>query len=179
MGPIEPKRILLDNVTIPAKTTTAFDNPIDIPLLVCQETTDEEKISDNTNTAQVPLYSKLVGLKGNFIIHNVSANERIRWMLTKWLDGEELVTNLTDATGLFHSSNDTPTARELRSLTLAKGFFVASDRLAGKLSFFVRKNTLHRLGSLRENDKIVLTIASSSTGSSSITGFGSLYCRLH
>lgn len=182
MGPIEAKRIILDAVNIPAKSSAVYDNPLQLSLLVCQETMDEELESDGTNIATVPLYSKIVSLKANLMIHNVSANERIRWMLIKDTDND-IVTGITSALiltdSVFHTSNDSTTQRELRANTLAKGFFVASDKTAGRLSLFVKRNTLKRLGSLREGDRLKLLIATSSASVSSLTGFGTIYCRLN
>lgn len=178
MGPIEAKRLVLDNVTIPARTASDYDNPLQIGLVVCQETVDEEVESTSATIAQVPLYSKVVGLKMNLMIHAAASTDRFRWMLYKRPDGEGLITTgLVDA--IFHSSDDAQNNRELRANTLAKGFFVGSDKTAGRLPLFVKRSTLKRLGNLRENDRIELIIAKSGASTANITGFGTTYVRLN
>lgn len=179
MGPIEAKRILLDNVAIPARTSVAYDNPVTIGLVTSQESVDEELESDGTNIAQVRPYSKIVGMKLNLQLFNNAATggDRIRWMLVKDVDNEGALTSLVDAN--FHSSDDTPTARELRARTLAKGFVTASDRTAQRLSVFVRRKTLQRLGALRENDRLELVLAVSGSGAAAISGFGTVYARMN
>lgn len=179
MGPIEPKRILLDNVAIPARTSVAYDNPVTIGLLTSTESVDEELESDGTNIAQVRPYSKVVGMKLNLQIFNNAATggDRIRWMLVKDVDNEGALSSLVDAN--FHSADDTPTARELRARTLAKGFLTCSDRTAQRLSVFVRRKTLQRLGALRENDRFELLLAVSGSGAAAISGFGTIYVRMN
>lgn len=180
MGPIEAKRILLDNVAIPARSSVAFDNPVTIGLLETNTgTTNEEEESNGSDIADVPQYSKIVGMKLNLQLFNNSATggDRIRWMLVKDVDNEGALTSLVDAN--FHSSDDTPTARELRARTLAKGFVTASDRTAQRLSVFVRRKTLQRLGSMRAGDRLELVLAVSGTGAAAISGFGTLYVRMN
>lgn len=178
MGPIEAKRVVLDGFSIPARSAAAYDNPQAIGLVVCQESVNEETESNGTTVAEIPLYSKIVGMKGSFTIHGGSSGDRIRWLLYKRPDGEALTSVLTDA--FFHSSDDSPTMRELRANTLAKGYSIMSDKLAGRVSFHVRRSTLKRLGNMREQDAIYLLVAiSSSTASTVITGFGTIYCRLN
>lgn len=177
MGPIEAKRVVLTNLAIPAETAADFDNPLQVDLLVAQETVDEELESDGTNIAQVRPYSKVVGMKLNLVTHGWTAGTIVRWMLVKDTDNEIAPTSLADAN--FHSSNDSPTLRELRAMTLAKGFFVASDKTASKVNIFVKRKTLKRLGNMREQDRLTLCIAQSSTDNGKITGFGTLYVRMN
>lgn len=181
MGPVEAKRIVLDGISIPDKTAANYDNPVTISLLVCQESVDEELESDGTNVAQVPLYSKIVGFKFNGYIQGPVADAlNCRWMLYKDEDGEAPVTSLAD--GFFHSSNDTATLRELRARTLAKGMIhLNQSQGSTRLNLFIRRSTLKRLGSLRENDRIrlLLAIDGSPATQPAVYGFGALYCRLN
>lgn len=177
MGPIEAKRIQFTALAIPADGGTDFSSELRIPLLQCSETVDEELESDGTNTAQVPLYSKVVAMKLDFRAFT-SSGGIYRWMVAKEPDGEQLASSLTDS--FFHSSNDAPTGRELRSTTLAKGHFLHNGSSSNHaIRFFIKKSTLKRLGSLRENDVIAFYIASSLNTADSITGFGTIYCRLN
>lgn len=179
-GPIEAKRVILDGLTIPDISSVAYDNPLTIDLLECVETVDEEVESNGTTVADVPLYSKLVGMKLNLLLRG-SVNDplTIRWMLWKAPDGEALITNMVDAN--FHSSNDTPTNRELRKNTLAKGMLLTNNSSGvSRLNVFVKRQTLKRLGSLRENDIIRMTLCANAaaTTQATVSGFGTLYCRL-
>lgn len=185
MGPIEAKRVIFNAEDIPDYTSAAFDNPVKYDLLICQETVDEEVESDGSSIAQVPLYSRLVGMKMQmFIRGSVATPGVIRWMICKLPDGEDLITSigsgLTDAA--FHSSNDSPNMRELRATTLAKGMILTNES-SGVTRFpaFIRRQTLRRLGRLRENDKISLYLANSVQPATNPTlhGFGTLYCRLN
>lgn len=175
MGPIEAKRIILDAATVPARSSVAYDNPLTIGLLTTGETTDEEVESNGTTIAEARNYSKIVGIKGSFEIHSLTAGDRVRWMLVKDVDNEGAITSLADAT--FHSSNDDPTTRELRARTLAKGIITGTDRTGKRIPFFIRRKTLRRLGSLRENDRIELVLAVSGSNTASLTGFGTIYVR--
>jgi hypothetical protein len=177
MGPIEAKRILLDSLTIPSDAGSDYNTTLEVPLIVCQESVDEEIESNGTNIAQVPPYSKVVSMKGQYTVHGLSSGTIIRWHLRKFPDGESLFNTLIDAA--FHTSDDTPTAREARAMTLAKGIIVGSDRTAGRLNVFVRRNTLQRLGNLRENDRLVLILAQNTTNPCQLTGFGTVYVRLN
>lgn len=175
MGPIIAKRVVLDAIAIPAKTSASFDNPVNIDLLVAQETEDEELESDGSSTAQVKPYSKLVGIKLNLACSTSTAGV-YRWMLHKKPDGESLATS-TLLTSRFHDSADDPTSRELRGLILAKGFFLATGDVRSRLNIFVRRKTLRRLGLMKEADKITLSIASSLGTADAVHGFGTLYVR--
>lgn len=175
MGPLEAKRVILDAVQIPARSAAAYDNPLTIGLLTCTETVDEELESDGTNIAQTTLYSKIAALKMQLMIHGLTAGDRVRWMLIKDIDNEGAPASLVDAN--FHGSNDTIDARELRAKTLAKGIHVGTDKTGSRLNLFVKRKTLHRLGSLRENDRIELVLAVSGTNVANITGFGTIYVR--
>lgn len=176
MGRIEAKRFLFTDLSIPSDAGTDYNVPLNIPLVVAGDTVDEELESDGTNIAQVTNYSKIVGIKGQIVVDGMGTGTRIRWQLQKWPDGEELGASLIDAN--FHSSNDTPTHREMRELTLAKGIIYASDRTAQRLPLFIKRKTLARLGTLRENDRIVLKLAQNTTDACEISGFGTLYARM-
>lgn len=167
----------MDNVAINAISSVAFDNPSNFSLLLAQESVDEEVESNGTTIAECRPYSKLVGMKLNLVINGLVAGTRVRWMLLKRPDGENLASTLADAN--FHSSDDSPTLRELRATTMSKGFFVASDKTATRMSIFVKRQTLRRLGSLRENDRIVLAIAQSASDNAKLNGFGTLYVRMN
>lgn len=176
MGPIERKAVVLESHSIPARSASIYDNPTTVGLLVCQETVNEETESDGTNVAEAPLYSKVVGMKMQLMLHGMSANQIVRWMLVKDVDNEGAVTNLTDT--FFHNTNDTPTDRELRARTLAKGFVIGTDKTGQRLNLFIRRNTLKRLGNLRENDRLELILASSTSDTGAkLTGFGTIYIR--
>ena len=176
MGPIEPKRIILDNFTI-AANATAYATPTTIGLLTATESVDEELESNGTTIAEARPYSKVVGMKLQLEVftNSLTAGDRIRWMLVKDVDNEGAITALTDA--FFHTSNDDPTSRELRARTLAKGFLVVNDRTSRKMNIFIRRNTLKRLGSLRENDRFELVVASSANATCQVTGIGTIYVR--
>lgn len=181
MGPIEAKRVILDGLTIPDISSVAYDNPLTIDLLRCTETVDEEVESNGTNIADCPLYSKFVGMKLNLMIRGTTDDElTLRWMLYKCPDGESLISSLQDSN--FHSSNDIQNNRELRKMTLAKGMFLTNTSSGvNRMNVFVRRATLKRLGSLRENDIIRLQIAANSaaTVQALVYGFGTLYVRMN
>lgn len=180
-GTILAKRVILGGVTIPDVTAADWDNPVQIPLAVCQETMDEELESDGTNTAQVPLYSRLVGLKLNLqVVGPSSASVVHRWMLHKLPDGEELITDANRLTNTgFHSSDDTNPFREFRKMQLAKGMLITNSSTGvTPLRIFVKKAAMMRVAPMRENDVIRLDIAKDQTGiASTIHGFGTLYFR--
>lgn len=177
MGPIEAKRILVNRLSIPAKTSADFDNPLRLVLLTTGETINEELISDGTNIAEAKVYSKLVGMKLRFSIQGLGSSSVLRWILMKEPDGEDLTSTLTDE--FFHGSTDTPTNRELRANILSKGIFTGSDRTGAVLMPFVRRSTLKRLGNLRENDRISLVLAHNESSAMNITGMGTLYVRMN
>lgn len=178
MGTTIVKRIVtpIAGLTIPDITATDFDNPLEFVLVECLETMDEEAISDGTVIADVPIYSRLKSMKLNLHISGVSAQTEFRWLLYKEPDGESLVTNLA---AQFHQSDDTPTGRELRKQTLAKGMFVVNTAdLARTLPIFVKRSTFARLGGMKENDRITLVIAKNAAGTTAtLHGFGNIYVK--
>lgn len=181
MGPIEVKRIQLDDLSVPDISAVSYDNALSIPLIVAQESVDEEIESDGTSIAQCRPYSKIVGFRLQLFIRFTGADPiTIRWMLEKQPDGEALHTGLDDT--IFHSSNDTPTNREIRKNTLAKGI-VLSNLSSGvsRLNVFVRRTTMKRLGALRENDRwrLLLTMNTSVTTQPKVFGIGQLYVRMN
>lgn len=177
MGPIEAKRVLVTRLSIPAESAADFDNPLRLVLLTTGESVNEELISDGTNVAEAKMYSKLVAMKGSFTVNGLGTTSVCRWILMKEPDGEDLTSTLTDE--FFHGSTDTPTNRELRANILAKGMFTGSDRTSAKINLWVKKKTLRRLGSLRENDRISLVIAHNEASAMTLTGFGTLYVRMN
>lgn len=181
MGPIEAKRIILDALPIPDITSVAYDNPLAINLIVCQETVDEEVESNGTTIAEIPLYSRVVGMKLNLNVRSsVDDPLTLRWLLYKMPDGEVLISTLADAN--FHSSDDSPTQRELRGLTLAKGILMTNASSGvNRLQVFIKRETLKRLGRMRENDRLRLTIAANAaaTTQAAVSGMGTIYTRLN
>lgn len=178
MGISLSKRFILNRLTIPDVTAADFDNPLEVDLLECVETMDEEVESDGTNIADCPLYSRITSIRGKLIVEgNTSTSIMFRWLLYKMPDGEDLTADLQAAT--FHSSNDTPTLRELRKFTLAKGMFVANPSSAvSNVPLFIRKQALARVSPLRENDKIRLVIAKATEGTTgTLSGFGTITVR--
>lgn len=176
MGRIEPKRILLSQVGLTSRGAAVFDATKKIDLLVASETVNEETVSDGTNVAETKMYSRVVGMKFNFTLTPLASGEVIRWMLYKNVDSDITLNDLVDNN--FHSSQDTTDLRQLRSVTLAKGVVYGTDRTSAKIKAFVRRSTLHRLGSLRENDKLTLVLATTSNATGcKIDGFGTIYVR--
>lgn len=176
-GRIEAKRILLNDFA-PGANATPYTTITSVGLISCAESVDEEQEADGTTAPTCPLYSKVVSIKLNLSWDQMGAARRLRWMIYKDTDNESPVSSLADA--IFHSSDDTPTMRELRKNTLAKGWVIPkADSLMGKLVIRIRRSTLRRLGSLRENDRIKLILAAnSSTSVGVVNGFGTLYVRV-
>jgi len=103
-----------------------------------------------------------------------------RWLLYKKPDGEAIAgTDLSAAGATFHSSNDTPTAREVRKMTLAKGIIVGNPSSAvSGLRPFVSRAAWARASPMRENDKITFLIAKDAAGTTSILhGMGNIYIQ--
>lgn len=166
MGITLAKRILVDNATIPDVTSVSFDNPLEVPLIECLETMDEEVESDGAGAiADVPLYSRFISIKLKCIV-NAQQTNTFRWMLYKEPDGESLVTNLATQ---FHTSDDNPTAREVRKYTLAKGWFVVNpSSLIREFTIRPRRSALARCSPMRESDRITFVIAKDSNSTTSI-----------
>lgn len=170
------KRIVLDGVTIPAESAVNYDNPLKVSLLRCIEAQDEAVESDGTNIADAPLYSRLVKLRLQFGIRG-NAGQNFRWMLVKFPDGDDSITSLAN-NGQFHVSDETTSGREIRKNILSKGFFMLnSSALAGNIPIRVSRQALRRMGSLRETDVISFVIASDSSASASLHGFGTIWVK--
>jgi hypothetical protein len=167
---------VLTEESIPDITSAAFDTPLNIDLLECVESVDEEAISDGSTVADVPLYSRILSFKTHLFV-DCDAATLIRWVLYKMPDGEALVGSLVDAT--FHGSQDTPTGREIRKVIIAKGYMrISADRLQSPLRIFISRQALKRISPLRENDKLRLTIAKSAAGTTAqLSGFGTIYVK--
>lgn len=170
------KRIIFDAESINDVTSANYDNPNTFPLLVCQETMDEEIEANGTVAAQVPLYSKLNSMRLKLWVQGDAAIF-VRWMIFKSPDADITVTDLTD--GTFHSSNDTQAARELRKCTLAKGMvFVSPDKLGTSVPVRISRGALQRNASFREGDTINLVMAKQAAGgTATLNGFGTAYVR--
>lgn len=144
---------------------------------------DEEVESDGTAIADIPLYSRLTSIK--LRLHVVvpvgsGAANIFRWLLYKKPDGEAIAgIDLSAAGATFHSSNDTPTAREVRKMTLAKGMLVANSSTGvTPLRMFVSRQAMKRTSPMRENDRISLLIAKDALGTTAtLHGFGALYVK--
>lgn len=141
---------------------------------------DETLVSDGTNIAQVPLYSKLVSVKLNLAIRgSVSTPGVIRWMLVKNTDNDKTAAEFMTA---FHNSADDAVSREIRALIYAKGFVMVNESSGvNHFRVFIRRQTLRRLSSMRENDRVQLILANSNAPATNPTlhGFGNLYFRLN
>lgn len=176
------KRMVINRATIPDITAADFDNPLFIDLLVCRETMDEELESTGgttagTDIADVPLYSRLTSAKLNFLVEgSTSVSTYIRWFLYKMPDGESLRTGLGSG---FHNSDDSPTEREVRKMTMAKGHFILNPSTAVQnLRVFVSRQALKRVSPMRENDRIRILFAKAAEGTTcTVSGFGTMYVR--
>lgn len=181
-GHIEAKRMLISGLSIPDVSAADWDNPLQINLAECMETMGEADVADGTNVPDVPLYSRLVGLKLDFkILGSTSTTNVYRWMLHKLPDGEELVTDATRLIGNFHTSADTVENREFRKMQMAKGMVISnpSSAVTG-FRVFVRKSAMNRVASMREQDVIRFDIAKDTAGTTSILhGMGTLYFRVN
>lgn len=173
------KRVVLDTLTIPAETAANFDNALTVDLLECVEAMDEEVESNGTAIADIPLYSRLTGFKFNFGIVAGSANQVFRWALYKKPDGEAIMgTDLSDTAGLWHSSNDTPTAREVRKMLIAKGMLISNA--ASSIAYpriFAKPAAMKRISPFREGDKLTFLIAQNTATNSVLHGFGTMWVR--
>lgn len=142
---------------------------------------DEEVESDGTAIADIPLYSRLQSLKAKFNVLGATGVTNVyRWLLYKKPDGEAIAgTDLSAAGATFHSSNDTPTAREVRKMTLAKGIIITNPNSAiAGLSPYVKRAAWARASPMRENDRLTFLIAKDAPGTTSILhGMGNLYVK--
>lgn len=95
----------------------------------------------------------------------------------KMPDGEDLVADLQQAT--FHSSNDTPTQRELRKYTVAKGMLVVNPSTAvSQARIFVKRKALARIAPMRENDQLRMVFAKAAEGTTAqVSILGNIYVR--
>lgn len=178
MGTIHSKRVRVEGSTIPDISSIAYDNPLTIDLLECTEAQNEETISDGTNIATAPIYSRLVGMKLDVKIRGtVNDPNVIRWILYKNEDQD-----FTAATAMsnFHNSDDTVTANAFRGKILAKGFFLLNQSSGiSSVKIFAKRQTLRRLGKLRENDRIRLIFAMNAAATTNplVYIMGTLYVK--
>lgn len=176
-GKVLAKRVLLDDLTVPDVTSVNYDNPLVVGLLQAPSdgSLDEEVESDGTNVASVPTYSRITGMRLNFICSAGSATE-VRWMLVKDEDNEGSLTSLATQ---FHNSDDTLIARELRRNTLAKGLMrISADRLQQNIPIRISRKALQRTGGMKENDRIEFHIAKQAAGTTvQLSGFGTIWVK--
>lgn len=179
-GIVLAKRILVHDFLIPDVSAADFDNPVGFDLVGCSEAQDEGIESTGgttigTNVASIPLYSKLVAMRTNFIFRAANAT-MVRWMLVKKVDND--LTDATANTG-FHSSNEDENNRELRKLILAKGFVnIPSDKLAAPLRIRVSRAAWKRAQPMRENDRISLVFSKEAAGTTAtLSGFGTIWVK--
>lgn len=175
------KRILFAGLTIPDVTAADWDTALSVDLIECVEAQDEEVETDGTAIADVPLYSRLLSMKLRMMVLGASGQTNVyRWLLYKKPDGEAIAgTDLTAAGASFHTSNDTPTAREVRKYTLAKGIIVSNPSSAiANLSPYVSRAAWARASPMREGDKLCFLIAKDAAGTTSILhGMGNIYVK--
>lgn len=177
-GIILVKRVILDQVNIADVTSVSYDNPTNIGLCVAEESIEEEIESNGTTIAECPIYSRLLSMKLDLIFRgSTSVSNLVRWMIMKRPDGEALVTSLADAQ--FHTSDDTPTQREVRSLTLAKGIIAINPSTATTSKrIFISRDAIRRVGRMNEQDRLELIVAKDAAGTTcDISGMGNLYFR--
>lgn len=164
-------------VAITDGTTIDYDTPTFIPLLVCQEAVNEETESDGTNVAETTIGSRMVNIKLNLIV-NAGGQAGYRWMLIRDQDND-LEANITSlgTGGFFNSANQSPTQAAINRNIIAKGQFrIMGDGLTARIPVFIRKKTLIRCGTLRENDRLKLIIAASNAGTThNLSGWGNIY----
>lgn len=141
---------------------------------------DETLVSDGTNVANVPLYSKLVAFKAQlFVRGSVTTPGVIRWMLVKNTDNDRTASDWMTA---FHNSSDDSASREARALIYAKGMMLVNESSGvTPIRVFIKNKTLKRLSSFRENDRLDLVLGNSNAPSTNPTlhGFGGSYWRLN
>lgn len=174
------KKVLVSKFSIPDITAADFDNAVEYDLLSGSEALDDTIESTGgttagTNVAQVPIYSKLTSLRLHTFFQG-QGGEQIRWMLCKNEVNNYSAQNFMDN---FHNSDSNPTARDIRANILAKGITVVNnDRLTAPLSIFVKRKTLSRLSSFKENDKIQMVFAKDATNTTcTVTQWGNMYIR--
>lgn len=171
-------------LTIPDITSVDYDNELSVTLARCDLTPADdshELVSNGSDIAIVPAYSRLTSMKLNAIVMGISGTiNSYRWALVKEPDGDALISGLDDTTGLFHNSGQTPTSREYRKYVLAKGIFVTNPSSAvNKIPIYVKRSAMRRLGSFRPDDILRFIIARDGAGASAstMTGMGTLYFK--
>lgn len=176
MGTTLVKRVNIAGATIPDITSVDFDNPLGENLVICQETMDEEAEAIDGTPAQVPLYSRLTGLRLQAIVSGASAATHLRWSLAKSPDGDLTAANFNTN---WHTSNDDATAREVRKYMIAKGLmFINPSTLGQKINIFVRRQALKRIQSFREGDVLKFTISKDAPGTTCLLSmWGNIYFK--
>lgn len=169
---------MLTDLLVADVTSVDWDNPTNINLVEAVEAMDEEAESNGSTVADIPLYSRLTGMRLNLFVRAANST-LIRWALHKRPDGEatNITSSMVDAN--FHSSDDTEDMREFRKYCIAKGMLaIPSDRLQAPLRIRVSRAAWKRISPMRENDTLTLTIAKASEGTTAtVTGFGTIWCR--
>lgn len=179
-GTVLVKRVLVNKFSIPDVSAADFDNPVRFDLIGGSEAQDEQIESTGgttigTDVATSPLYSRVIGLKLNMIVVG-QGGEFVRWSLNKNNDNDESV---ADMNTFWHSSDDTDAAREIRQNQMAKGLLVVNaDRLETRAKVFVRRQTLKRLGSLKEDDRLSMAFSKDATNTTcTVTVWGNIYVK--
>lgn len=181
-GRIIVARVLVSKASIPDVTSVDFDNPLGFDLIGAAEAQNHEIESTGgttigTDVATAPLYSKVVAIKLQTMVHGSSAGgELVRWQLVKNPQGDLSTANINAS---WHSSNDDATEREVRGFQLAKGqLLVSPSRLQTPVRIFIRRKTMARLGSLREADRLRFVVSKDATGTTlQLTMWGNIYLR--
>lgn len=176
MGITLVKRVIVDSATIPDVSAANYDNPLTINLLRCIEAQDEEAEADGSTIADAPLYSRITGIRltGHF---QSSTASYVRWMLIKSPDNDISLTSLVTN---FHNSNDGQSDRELRKMTIKKGWTYVNPGNSGSpwKTGFISKKALQRISPLRENDRIQLILAKDAAGTTiPFNLWGSIYVK--
>lgn len=181
MGTILAKRVNVVKLSIPDITSADFDNPTSFRLLEGAEAQDESVESTGgttvgTDVATAPLYSKLVAIKLQLILHGAAGGELVRWQIVRNPDSD--ISAATYNTN-WHNSDDTSTAREVRANQLAKGVVVVqSNTLATRVPIFIKRKTLRRMSSIKEGDSYAMVFSKDATGTTVLaTVWGTMYLR--
>lgn len=181
-GRIINVRVNVVKFSIPDVTSADFDNPVAYDLLVGAEAQAHEVEATGGTTAgtdvpQVPIYSKVVALRLQTMVHGSSAGgEIVRWQLARNPQNDLSAANFN--TG-WHTADDDVTNREVRKYQIAKGQLIVSpNNLQTPLNLFIKKKTLLRNGNIREGDRLKMVFSKDATGTTlSVTQWGTIWLR--
>lgn len=181
-GIVIAKRVNVVKFTVNDVTSADFDNPVTFDLLACTEANDPQIESTGgttagTDVATCPVHSKIIGIKLHTMVHGSSAGgEILRWAILKNPDNDITTANAnTD----WHNSDENTEAREVRANQLAKGQLIVSpNNLQTPLKLFIKRQTLRRLGTMTEADRIKFVCSKDATGTTlQVTMWGTIYIR--